>query len=197
METRELDEARLAVADRQFSSALSYLRVAERVAVAQRKLPELLEVRELARQLTALSAGQTKTAGAQLERRVETELRAFPGEELAAAGIEPEREVAALVSKLRVLAGPPAAATTRDLSRARTAIDQGEFATALSHLQEARRVAVAQRRLDELLEVHRLLQLLATRGGERARVDSERLAQRTEDDLRAFADDAGISRSPH
>src|SRR5579862_4739287 len=105
MPTRELLGARAAVADCRLPQALSLLREAELVAVAQRRLDELLEVRELAGTLVALNDGQTKAASEKLARRVADEVAAFPADELAAAGIDPEQELAVLVSKLRVVAG--------------------------------------------------------------------------------------------
>jgi hypothetical protein len=193
MQTRELVEARLALADRRFSRALLLLREAERVAGAQQKLEELLEVRDLARRVSALSAGHTKVSSEQLARRVDEHLTAFPRDALAAAGIDPERDLAVLVSKLRPLAGPHASAETRELSRARAALEDGELTTALAFLQEARRVAVAQGKLGELLAVHDLVQLLAKKNSARTRAAAEQLAHRVAADLRGFESAAGVS----
>src|SRR5579862_1094776 len=187
MPTRELLEARVAIADRQLTRAFLLLREAERVAVAQRKLEELLEVRELLRSLSALSSGHTKEASEQLARTVDEQLMGFTAGALARAGVDPERELTVLMSKLRALAGPPGPGVTRDLSRARVALDDGELANALFFLQEARRVAVAQGRLGELLAVYDLVQQVAERSDARTRAASERLSHKTATNLRTFA----------
>ncbi len=192
MPTRELAEARVALAHRQLTRLLLLLREAERVAVAQRKLEELLEVRKLVRTLSTLSGGQATAAIERLARTVDVQLAAFPADELAAAGADLGGELAVLASKLRALSGPPTSAVTRDLSRARAALDGGEVATALTFLQEARRVAVAQGRLGELLDVYELVQLLAERGDTRTRAASMRLAHETTADLRAAARAANV-----
>jgi|SRR5579862_5184329 len=195
MPTRELVEARAALADRQLPRALSLLREAELVAVAQRKLDELLDVRELAGTLVALSDGQARAASEKLGRRVADEIAAFPADALAAAGIEPGHEMAVLVSELRAFAGARAPSETRTLSDARTALEQGELASALALLQEARRVAVAQDRLGELLEVHELVERVAQRSDVRTRAGSERLARQTASDLRAAGQALGLASS--
>ena len=66
--------------------------------------------------------------------------------------------------------------STPDLDRARAALDDGDTGTAVHWLKEARRVAVAQRRLDELLAVHDL-----------AQTTSPQLAREIEVDLASFA----------
>jgi hypothetical protein len=58
---------------------------------------------------------------------------------------------------------------TRELVRARVALEEGELTTALRLLREAGRVAVAQRKLDELLEVRELTQSLCTQAAGRTR----------------------------
>jgi hypothetical protein len=187
--TRELVQARVALSDGELAKALSLLREAERVAVAQRRLDELLEVRGLVGSLAERSEGRRKDASERLARRVEEELRAFPADALAAAGIhvEPEPALPELVRELRARADPHGPASTSELVRARAALEVGELATALRLLQEARRVAIAQRRLGELLEIHQLVQVLAERSSGRARATTERLADKVEAGLREFA----------
>jgi hypothetical protein len=196
MPPRELLEARTAIADRQLPRALFLLREAELVAVAQRKLDQLLTVRELAGTLVASSDGRTKAASEKLARRVDDELTAFPADALADAGIDPEKELAVLVPRLRLVAGAPAPSETRTLVDARAALEQGRLASALALLEEARRVAIAQGRLGELLEVHELAQRLAQRSDLRTRTGSERLARKTASDLRAAGQALGLSSSP-
>src|SRR5207247_10019238 len=148
------------------------LRQAERVAVAQRKLDELLEVRDLLRSLPRTPASE------RLARTVSEAVHAFPPDALASAGIhvQTERE---LVESLRPLAqaDDDAAAKPRQLSPARRALDEGDYPEALFLLQEARRVAVAQRRLAELLEVYELVQPLCERSSGRTRAAAEELAR--------------------
>src|SRR5262249_57574542 len=92
--TRELDLARIKLARGELREALFPLKEAERVAMAQGKLDELLEVRELVRVLAARSSGHTHDESARLARKVEEHLQTFPAEELAAVRInkEPSRE---------------------------------------------------------------------------------------------------------
>jgi hypothetical protein len=189
MTTRELVQARVALSDGELAKALSLLREAERVAVAQRTIDELLEVRGLVGSLADRSEGRTKNASERLARRVEEELHAFPADALAAAGIhvEPEPAFSELVRELRAQADSHGPAATRELTRARAALDGGELATAVHLLQEARRVAIAQRRLGELLEIHALVQILTERSSGRRRAASERLAHKVEAGLREFA----------
>ena len=148
METRDLSRARAALDEGDLPTALYLLQEARQVAVAQRKLDELVEVRELVRSLCERSSGRTKEASERLARKVTEGLRAFPADALASAGVreEPERELLGRLlarRELRAPAGDDALTTTRELSRARTALDGGDLATALYLLQEARRVAVA------------------------------------------------------
>jgi hypothetical protein len=192
LKTRELSRARAALDEGELATALYLLQEARQVAVAQRKLDELLEVRELVRSLCERSSGRTKEASERLARKVSEGLRTFPAEALASAGVqeEPERELLGPLlarRELRARAGEGALARTRELSRARAALDTGDPATALYLLQEARRVAVAQRRLNELLEVYELVQVLSERSGGRTRAASERLARKVEEGLRSFA----------
>ena len=85
--TRELVEARVALELGGFETALFDLRDAFRVAVAQRKLDELIEVRELVRALSARSEGRTKRASDRLAREVDAGLQTFPADALASFGI--------------------------------------------------------------------------------------------------------------
>ena len=189
---RELLRARVALDRGQLDAALYSLREAERVAVAQRKLAELLEVRELVSSLAARSSGRTRNASERLARRVTEHLHAFPADELASVGVhKPEREqFDVLFARLRTQAGDHAPTTARELSQARAALDQGEFAKALYLLEEAGRVAVAQRKLDELLEVYELAQLLAERSTGRTHAASARLAGKVGAALRSFAENS-------
>ncbi|HEY2218711.1 MAG TPA: hypothetical protein VGH35_05185 [Gaiellaceae bacterium] len=179
--SREVHRARVELVDGDLDGALYYLRQAERVAVAQRKLDELLEVRDVLRSLprTPASAGLAHT--------VDVALQDFPPEALAAAGIHvrTERE---LVESLRPLvqADDHGAAKPRPLSLARRALDAGDYPEALFQLQEARRIAVAQRRLAELLEVHELVQPLCERSSGRTRAAAEELARQVVAGLRSF-----------
>ena len=190
--TRELVEARVALELGAFETALFDLRDAFRVAVAQRKLDELIEVRELVRALSARSAGPTKHASDRLARKVDAGLQTFPADALTSVGIQavPEREQPALLRGgpgLRAAPGDHVRGKTRELASARAALDNGEFAEALFDLREARRVAVAQRKLDELLEVKELVQILSRRSSGRTRTASDRLASKVDSGLRQFA----------
>src|SRR6266550_1456137 len=78
------------------------------------------------------------------------------------------------------------ATKARELRQARVALDFGKFAKALYLLQEAERVAAAQRKLGELLEVYELVQVLATRSAGRTRAASEQLGRKVETGLRSF-----------
>jgi hypothetical protein len=190
MKTRELSRARAALAEGELATALSLLQEARQVAVAQRKLDELLEVRELVRSLSARSSGRAKEASERLARKVTEGLHGFPADALASVGVEPERDpLGPLLArwKLRASAADHALIRTRELSRARAALDEGELPTALYLLQEAHRVAVAQRKLDELLKVYELVQVLSARSGGRTRAASDRLARKLEAGLRSFA----------
>jgi hypothetical protein len=193
MKTRDLHRARVALADGDLDKTLYFLREARRVAVAQRTLDELLAVRGLLSSLSASTTGRTREATERLARTVRDDLHDFPADALAAAGIhvEPEREFLEILRDGRKLLAPADGhrlAKTRELSFARVALAGGEFAKALSLLQEARRVAVAQRRLDELLEVHELVQSLSQQSSGRTRAASERLARQVEAGLRSLVD---------
>ena len=196
MKTRELSRARDAIYAHKFSTALFLLEQARRVAVAQRKLDELLEVRELVESIWEQSYGSTKEASERLAGKVTAGLRGFSSDELVSVGIEPESvgiepeaDLGALLArwKLRTPAGDPAPTKTRELSRARAALDEHEFANTLFLLQQAQRVAVAQRKLDELIEVYELVQVLSERSSERTHTASEQLARKVEASLRSFA----------
>jgi len=196
MKTRELSRARAALDEGELATAADLLQQARQVAVAQRKLDELLEVRELVRSLCARSSGRTKDASERLARKVTEGLHTFPADALASAGVreEPEPDLLGPLlarRKLRAAAGDHALATTRELTQARAALDEGELATALYLLREAQRVAVAQHKLDELLEVYELVQVLSERSG-RTRAASERLARKVEEGLRSFAQAEGV-----
>jgi len=188
----DLEQARLEVARNEFEAALPPLEEAQRVAVAQRKLDELLQVRELARQLAERSSGRTRDAGERLTAKVDEQLQTFPADELAAVGIskEPSREELAARFAREQLAAPPDArprVTTPELTQARAALEKGDLGTALYELDQARRVAVAQRRLGELLEVHALAQVLSERSEGRTRTASDRLIGKVETGVRSFA----------
>jgi hypothetical protein len=172
--TRELQPARVALTDGDLDAALFYLRDAERVAVAQRKLDELLQVRDLLGSLPRTQAGE------RLAQRISEDLYGFPADELAAAGIhvQTERE---LVESLR-----RTVAKSRELAPARAAIDAGDFKQALFQLQEAARVAIAQRKLDELLEVDELVRSLSEQSSGRTRAASEQLERKIEAGLLSF-----------
>ena len=169
----ELRQARVALDFGKLAKALYLLQEAERVAVAQRKPEEVLQVRE------------------RLAQKVSDHLRGFPSDALASVGVrdEPEPDLIGLLlasPELRAPAGGHTVSKTRELMQARPALDDGEFATALQLLQEARRVAVAQRKLGELLEVYELVQVLATRSAGRTRAASEQLGRKVETGLRSF-----------
>jgi len=82
---------------------------------------------------------------------------------------------------------PYSSAKTRELVEARVALELGAFETALFDLRDAFRVALAQRKLDELLEVKELVQILSKRSSGRTRTASDRLASKVDTDLRSFA----------
>jgi hypothetical protein len=191
-ETRELAEARAELRTGDQAAALYSLRDADRVAVSQRKLEELLEVRQLVGGLVDTSSGKTKKAAARLAEKIEEQLDSFPPEALAAAGVGASR-AGRRARPPHARAPQPAAAggrthpATRELSEARAAIEDGELTTALYALREARRVAVAQNKLDELLEVRDLAVDLHRRSSGRTRDKSDRLLARVEVDLGAFA----------
>jgi hypothetical protein len=183
---RDLFRARIALADGDPEAALYWLREAERVAVAQRKLDELLEVRELLGAVTGQAHDRTEAAAVQFAGVVAEDLRTFPAEELAAAGVPPEPDPVALLVARRQAAAAGDGRKTRDLVRARAALDRNEPETALHELYEARRVAVAQRKLDELLEVHELVVRLSDASTGRTHALARQLALDVDRDLRAF-----------
>jgi hypothetical protein len=154
---RDVHRARVALVDGDLDSALFYLREAAKVAVAQGKPDELGEVRELQRSL---------------------------GEQVPAVPPPFADVLEALRSQA---AGSHASTKTRELSLARTALDAGDFKHALFLLEEAARVAIAQRRLEELLEVYGLLQPLVERSSGRTRAAAEALALKVVAGLRSFA----------
>jgi hypothetical protein len=75
--TPELSRARAALEWERFPEALSELRVAQRVAVAQAKPVELLAVKELVDDLTRRSTGKTRAASEDLARRIEAGFRSM------------------------------------------------------------------------------------------------------------------------
>ena len=189
--TRELDQARVALEYGAYAMALSALQDARRVAIAQRKLDELVEVRELVGALSTRSTGWIKHASKRLARKVDEGLDGFPAEALVSAGVraEPEPRPDALShsrDRLGAPTGERALARTRELDQARAALADREFGDALIALREARRVAVAQRKLDELLEVEELVRSLSNRSSGRTRSAGDRLARKVEAGLRSF-----------
>ncbi len=195
MKTRELSRADDAIYRHEFSTALFLLEQARRVAVAQRKLDELLEVRELVESIRDKSYGSTREASERLARKVAEGLGGFSAGELVSVGIEPESvgvepevELGDLIArwKLRTPASDPTSTKTRELSQARAALDEREFAKALFLLQQAERVAVAQRKLGELIEVYQLVRVLSERSSGRTHAASEQLARKVEAGLRSF-----------
>jgi hypothetical protein len=175
---REIHRARVALTDFDYAGALYFLREAERVAVAQRKLDELLEVRRLVSTLPQTPASE------RLARIVDEAVNDFPPGELASAGIH-VRTDEELVESLRHVAGR-AGDHLREASLARRALDKGEFAEALFWLQEARQIAVAQRKLGGLLEVHELVQPLAARSSGQTRAAAEELERKVMAGLRTW-----------
>jgi hypothetical protein len=172
--TRELSQARLDLVRGDLASALFSLREAERVAVAQGKPDELRQVAELVSEIAAKSGGRTKAGAERVAERVDRALHP--------PVVHPYTR-----EQLRALAAADThATTTRELAAGRRALDGGDFATALFDLQEARRVAVAQRRVRELLEIEELATSLATRSDGRTRAAGEKLAARVESDLQTF-----------
>jgi hypothetical protein len=179
--TPELERARSALARGDFGKALYELRDATRVAVAQRRHDELLEVQELVRDVSERSSGRTREASEALARKVEEGLSTFDGSAADAAA-----------ARLRlVLDRQPAAdrapVSTRELVRARSALDQGDFGKALYELRDATSVAIAQRKLDELLAVHELVGTVTERSSGRTRQAGEALTRKVEAGLSSFA----------
>jgi hypothetical protein len=78
--TRELVRARAALERNDADTALHELREARRVAVAQRKAGELLEVNELLARTTAASTGRTHELARYLASEVERDLRTLAAE---------------------------------------------------------------------------------------------------------------------
>jgi hypothetical protein len=190
MKTRELTEARTALAGGDFASALFLLQQSERVAVAQRKLDELVEVRELVGSLSARSSGEMKAKSERLAGRVAEGLHGFPADELRSFGIEPEPDPLGPVLAgwtQRPSAGDRLPMATPELAQAQAALEGGDAATTLFLLQQARRVAVAQQKPVASLEAHDLVQRLSERSSGPTRAASEQLALKIEDDLRSFA----------
>jgi hypothetical protein len=189
MKRGELSRARAALDDGKPANALFELREARRVAVAQRKLQELIEVHKLVDVLSAQSSGRVRAASERLARQVTEAIDAFPADELIAAGIEPKPDPLVL---LLATIGDRALVTTPELARARAALDEGDLTKALFELRQARRVAVAQRKQDELLEVYELVRVLSQRSSGRTRTASEVLTRKVETGLRSFAQAADV-----
>ena len=191
--TRELVEARLELERGDLTAALYSLRAADRVAVAQRKPEELLEIQELVAFLAARSRQPTTADASQrLARSVAQQLQTFPPEVLMAAeaGIESSRERRRALNPRatrRSAAEARGQPTTPELAEARAALEEGDLTTTLYALRTARRVAVAQRKRDELLEVRRLVRLLYQASRGRTREASARLAEKLEEDIRSFS----------
>jgi len=170
--TNELHQVRVALVDDDLDAALFLLRDAEHVAVAQRKLGRLLEVRELLRTVSERSRGRTARGCRELERRIAEDLAAFPVAELDAAGV-------VLEPVPRHVEQP-----TTELGRARVALDDDDLPTALFFLRQARNVALAQGRASELRHVGELAAALADLSDGRTQAAAERLARQVEADLR-------------
>jgi hypothetical protein len=177
---RDLHRARVELTDGDLDGALFFLRQAERVAVAQRKLDELLEVRGL------LSSLPRTDAVERLAWRIGEDLRSFPADELAAAGIHVQTEGELVESVRRLQTGDHTAAKNSELSLARKALDAGDLKQALFLLQDARRVAVAQRRPEELVEVYELVQSLTGRSTGQTRAAADELERKVVAGLRTF-----------
>src|SRR5258708_23896419 len=191
MKTLELVRARVALDEGELTTALRLLREAGRVAVAQRKLDELLEVRELPQSLRTQVAGRTGPAAERLAEELNEELRAFPAEALTAAGIpiERKRTLAESLQDLAARPNPRGLSKTRELPRAEAALAAGELRQALSLLGEARRVAVAQKRPRDLLNVYELVQTLREQSNGKTLAASEKLAARLGTDIQALAEE--------
>jgi hypothetical protein len=168
----ELHQVRVALVDDDLDAALFLLRDAEHVAVAQRKLGRLLQVRALLRTVSERSRGRTARGCRELERRIAEDLASFPVADLEAAGVALE--------PVPGLAEEP----TTELGRARVALDDDDAPTALFFLRQARSVALAQGRPPELRQVGALATALADLSGGRTRAAALRLARQVEADLR-------------
>jgi hypothetical protein len=191
--TRDLVDARVELERGDLTAALYSLRAADRVAVAQRKPEELLEIQELVAFLAATSRQpSTADASSRLARSVAQQLQTFPAEVLMAAEsrIESSRERRRALNPRatrRSAAEGPGQPTTPELAEARAALEEGDLTTTLYALRMARRIAVAQRKPDELLEVRRLVRLLYQASRGRTREASARLAEKLEEDIRFFS----------
>jgi hypothetical protein len=184
----ELARARSALDRGKPTHALFELHEARKVAVAQRKLDELVEVRDLVDRLSARSRGRVKEASERLAQQVREDLRGFAPDELAAVGIELEPDpVEPVLARWRSLAREHGPVRTRELTRARAAMEEDRFTAALFELRTAQHVAVAQRRPDELLAVQELALAVSDRSSGRARVESDELVRRVEAGLRTLA----------
>lgn len=168
----ELHQVRVALVDDDLDAALFLLRDAEHVAVAQRQLGRLLEVRELLRTVSERSRGRTARGSRELERRLAEDLASFPVAELDAAGVQLEP-----LSRQAPL-------PTTELGRARVALDDDDLPTALFFLRQARSVALAQGRFADLRQVLDLADALADLGAGRTRARAARLARQVDGDLR-------------
>jgi hypothetical protein len=157
-EARDIHRVRVALVDDDREEALFYLREAEKVAVAQGKAEELEEVHELQRSL---------------------------GVEVPVPAVQPP--FPEVLEPLRRQAAAGHGSKTRELMLAPAALEAGDFEQALFMLREACHVAVAQRRLGELLEVHDLVQALYERSSGRTRTAAEALARQVEAGFRSFA----------
>jgi hypothetical protein len=186
-EPRDLHRARIEIARGDVDDGLRSLREAERVAVAQRKLAELIEVRRLADGVATRGWGQTRETAAELAQRVADEIYAFPADELVAAGIEPRPDPLVVVLARPAPPADPAVPKTRELPEARAAIEAGDLAAALFLLDTASRAAVAQRRLGELREAYELARKVDAHSSGRTHARSDDLLRRIEAGLRSFA----------
>jgi hypothetical protein len=187
LQRRELESARVALAAGDRPTALFMLRQAVHVAVAQRRLGELLEARELAASIPTRGDPRTRAACDRLIHEIDRHLKEFPADELRAAGIRVETgrdRIRALLA--RGSTQGRAQPATPELARARAALDAGDLATALFMVREAQRVAIAQRRLEELLAGYELAEILAGRSDGRTRAASEALLRRAEASVLAF-----------
>ena len=167
----ELHQVRVALVDDDLDAALFLLRDAERVAVAQRQLARLVEVRELLGTVSERSRGRAARGSRELERRIAEDLASFPVAELHAAGVQLEP------------VGRQAAQPATELGRARAALDDDDLATALFFLRQARIVALAQGKPADLRQVGALAANLADLGAGRTRAAAERLARQVDADL--------------
>ena len=186
-EARDLQRARIEIGRGDLDDGFHSLREAQRVAVAQRKLAELLEVRRLAEAVASRSWGHTQDAARELEQRVRDDIDAFPAAELEAAGIEPRPDPLTVVLARPAPSADLAVPKTRELIEGRGALEGGDFPTALFLLDTASRAAVAQRRVGELREAYGLAQEISARSSGRTRARSDDLVRRIEEGLRSFA----------